>query len=160
MYEYYITPNEYEEAKKNGIGRYTLEKRIRELAWDKEKAIKEPVKKYPDRSKWIKIAEENGISYQLFINRINDLGWDLEKASTTLVTKKGYTYRKYSDEILEQADKTIGRKNFYNRIRKGWTIERALTEPLYSKEDKLKKMKENSNKEVFNKLNSLLFKKC
>jgi hypothetical protein len=44
MYEWYITPEEYEEAEKNGISRDTLEHRVRYLAWNKEDAVNKPLR--------------------------------------------------------------------------------------------------------------------
>lgn len=38
-YEYYITPEEYEMAAENGISRSTLNRRVRDLGWEKEIAI-------------------------------------------------------------------------------------------------------------------------
>ncbi len=43
-YDFYITPEEYEVAEKNGIDKRTLEQRIREYGWDKERAITIPKK--------------------------------------------------------------------------------------------------------------------
>ena len=42
MYDYYITPEEYETAERNGISRVLLDKRVRDLLWDKETAINKP----------------------------------------------------------------------------------------------------------------------
>lgn len=36
---YYITPEEYDLAEKNGICKATLESRIKQLGWSKKKAI-------------------------------------------------------------------------------------------------------------------------
>ena len=78
----YITPQDYTQAKQNGISSQLLDYRIRITAWDKERAIITPVQKRNANDKWIKIAEENGISYVTFHSRIHALGWSLERAST------------------------------------------------------------------------------
>jgi hypothetical protein len=42
-YDYYITPEEYEEAERNGISRKHVNYRIRQFGWGKQKAITTPV---------------------------------------------------------------------------------------------------------------------
>lgn len=82
----YITEKDYEEAEKQGICRSTLRTRISMYGWDKEKAIKTPIKnkkealKYP--VEWIKIAEENGIGDNLFRIRVREYGMSYEEAAT------------------------------------------------------------------------------
>jgi len=83
---YYITPQEYEIAKQNGISRDTLEYRIRDLAWDMQKAIcTKPRVKKETSWHWRQIAKRNGISYQTFQKRVNVYGWDQERAATELL---------------------------------------------------------------------------
>ncbi|ASB66395.1 hypothetical protein S101413_02950 [Bacillus velezensis] len=63
--DWYITPEEYERAAKNGISRSLLGKRIRGAGWDKERALATPPKKRrprTDRSKWVEVAEK--MAYQ------------------------------------------------------------------------------------------------
>ncbi|KIN55623.1 hypothetical protein [Bacillus subtilis] len=81
--DWYITPQEYERAAKNGIDKIRLERRIRFSGWDKERAITTPVKKRKPKSKWADVAVSNGIHRNLFFARVNRLGWDEEKAATT-----------------------------------------------------------------------------
>ena len=38
-YDYYITPEEYEIAERNGVCASTLNRRIRDLGWEKDIAI-------------------------------------------------------------------------------------------------------------------------
>ena len=42
---WYITPDDFERAAKNGINKDTLRQRVRTLGWDIERAIKSPLKK-------------------------------------------------------------------------------------------------------------------
>lgn len=81
-YDYYITPEEYEIAKANGICSATLEDRIRRLVWDKEQAISmAPRKQRRIDKRFIKIAKENGISERAFYHRLKS-GWSIEDAAT------------------------------------------------------------------------------
>lgn len=78
-YEYYITPEEYEMAAENGISRSTLNRRVRDLGWEKEIAIITPV---PMRDKygWNKVKEialQNGIARHAYCDRIKEDGQEL-----------------------------------------------------------------------------------
>lgn len=79
---YYITPQEYEIAKQNGISRATLEYRIRDLAWDMSKAINTPPRKKKSLKEWRTIADQNGIPYPAFQKRMHVYNWDPERAAT------------------------------------------------------------------------------
>lgn len=81
IYDYYITPKEYEKAKNNGILPQTLNSRIRDYGWDKGRAINTPPRKKRNLKKWSDQAKKNGIAYTTFMNRVYN-GWCLEKAST------------------------------------------------------------------------------
>lgn len=138
---YYITPEEYEIAQSNGISERTLNTRVRQLGWDKERAITTPVQQKKDRSKWKAIAESNGISIKTFLSRVNSHGWDEKKAATQPMSNGSKRNRKYSKEIDEVLIKNgISKNTFYTRIKRGWTIERASTEKVYTEEEKLRKM--------------------
>lgn len=78
----YTTPEDYKLAEKNGIKRPTLERRIRTLGWDKQKAITTPPQKQTDLSKWREIAKKNGINKGALRKRIMVYGWDPERAVT------------------------------------------------------------------------------
>ncbi|MEB9770344.1 hypothetical protein P4K44_33135, partial [Bacillus cereus] len=76
-YDYYITPEEYEAAAKNGISNELLTRRIRNLGWDKEIAMTKPSRYNANRWKNIKeIALKNGISHSTYTARIKK-GWRL-----------------------------------------------------------------------------------
>lgn len=151
-YDFYIAPEEYQQAAANGIRAALLEVRIRTLAWSKERALSTP----PHRKKrlgrdWIALAEQNGICYSTLRYRVNRLGWDKERAATQPlqdrkvqadIAREGC--RKYPDEILELAKKNgINYTAFRKRITEsGWDMMRAATTPtmtlreigLYTKE--------------------------
>ena len=71
IYGFYITPEEYEIAEKNGIDGWNLERRIRYLGWSKKKAIYTPKRKRDTRySSLAKKAIKNGITRKAFYMRI------------------------------------------------------------------------------------------
>lgn len=142
---FYITPEEYEAAEKLGISKSTLESRVWDLGWEKERALTTPPRKLNDRSHWSKVAETNGISYRLFINRVTLHGWSEERAATEPVwTKKDYKKfwaeknarnNRESDPIYQfsqlAVENGICKNTFYSRIRLlRWDPERAATEPI------------------------------
>ncbi|GIM47011.1 hypothetical protein DNHGIG_25600 [Collibacillus ludicampi] len=138
LYDFYITPDEYEQAAKNGIRPALLEVRIRSLGWPKSKAINTPPhKKKRLSSNWIKLAEQNGICYSTFKHRVNQLGWDPERAATQPLQDRRaqakYAYersRKYPAQYLELARQNgINERTFHRRIKSGWDIEKAATRP-------------------------------
>ncbi|MDU1601944.1 MAG: hypothetical protein E6845_03200 [Clostridium sp.] len=159
-YDYYITPEEYEIAKANGICRATLEDRIRRLAWDKEQAISmAPRKQRRIDKRFIKIAKENGICYSTLKYRINIINLDPEVAAT----KKLQDYkerakimsernRKYPAEYRELARKNgISERAFYHRLKSGWSIEDAATIPLMTR-SQIGKMTKEKNKTYIDRL--------
>ena len=153
IYDFYITPEEYEIALRNGISNYTLERRIRLYGWSKERALSEPSQKHNNRDKWLKIALKNGIKRSTFLGRINKYGWSEERAATILVIETSVKNRKYSDELYKTLEKNgISKTLFYDRIRKGWSKDRASTEKKFTQEDKTKLLLES------NKNNSNYFK--
>ncbi|APA04072.1 hypothetical protein [Bacillus velezensis] len=95
--DWYITPEEYERAAKNGISRGCLSKRIRSSGWDKERALTTPPQKRRSRSirsKWVDVAEKNGLPKATFYWRVNTAGWDEERAATTPPTKTSECMRR------------------------------------------------------------------
>lgn len=137
-YEFYITPEEYEEAEKNGICRSTLTTRVRDLGWDKKRAITEQVRKLKDIREWAKIAEQNGIPYNTFKSRVNKLEWSMEKAAThphmsreEAIKINRRVQHKYPDEIIKLAGENgIEYETFRHRVaNRGWNLEKAATTP-------------------------------
>lgn len=96
-------------------------------------------------------AENRGISRWTLTKRIRDLGWGKEKAISTPVRK----YRTYSQATMKKVKKNnIPPHIFYTRVRMGWNIERASTEPVNSNKDRVQKMKQKNRKyssEILNK---------
>lgn len=134
-YEFYITPEDYEIAKRNGICRRLLDARIRELGWDKETAITKKPKYNKELKKYIQIAKLNGIKEATFLTRVRKLKWEVERACTEPVKSRkecaqliGGHNRKYSKEVYITLDNNrVDRETFRIRMKKGWTLEAAST---------------------------------
>lgn len=137
--DFYITPEEYEQAAKNGISAQRLEVRIRSFAWSKEKAVHTPPQKKKPRipKEFMDLAEKNGIPYNTLRDRVHNRGWSYEKAATTPREdkKKKADFarehcRKYPPEILELIKRNnINYNTFRQRLRSGWSMEEAATKP-------------------------------
>jgi len=143
----YLTPQDYDQAKQNGISSHLLDYRVRITAWDKERAIITPVQKRNANDKWIKIAEENGISYVTFHSRIHALGWSLERASTEAILDRHKSMaqvaqgrRVYPLELLAKAKTNgISYATFQQRVyRQHWSMEDAATIPIMTKSEILR----------------------
>jgi len=81
-WEFYITPTDYLIAEKNGISYDLLNGRIRNMAWDKQRAITTPPRTKDRYGKWLKIAQDHGVCRDTLRSR-KLRGWDMEKAATT-----------------------------------------------------------------------------
>ena len=139
IYDYYITPDEYAEAERNGINARCLNSRIRSQAWPKRKAITTPKGLKTDRSHLKSMLINHGISHIQFNNRLR-WGWDeLRAATTPIQDKEGLRrqffqmieqIRKYPREIVDLASNNgIKYETFRHRVKAGWSIELASTLP-------------------------------
>jgi len=147
-YDYYITDEDYQEAKKRGISRELLRRRIRDLGWSKKRALETPVrkcKKYPKGL--IDTAKRNGIPLNLLSSRVCK-GWDFERAAYEPVNSESERIQKvidasrkkdkYPQKILEMAQQNgINIKAFRARVRNGWNLYIAATTPVLSKHESL-----------------------
>lgn len=137
VYDYYITPEEYDTAKENGISPTLLEQRVRLLAWPKEKAISTPPHKKKPVKDWAEIAEKHGICYSTLRYRMNRLGWDPERAATqplqdraAQAKKASEKSRKYPERYARLAEKNgIKERTFHRRMKEGWDPLVAATRP-------------------------------
>lgn len=137
-YDYYITPEEYAKATKNGINKKNLEKRVRNYGWDKKKAIETPLRNSIPK-KFKILAKENGISINTFYQRMYVFKWNMYKAATepiknkkTIIANAIEKNRKYPKEYIEKAKANgIKEYNFRRRVREyGWSYEKAATTPI------------------------------
>ncbi|MGO0058621.1 hypothetical protein ACTID9_00905 [Brevibacillus fluminis] len=141
---FYITPDEYAEAAKNGVDSENLNRRVRLLGWPKDKAIQTPLRKLTDRRKWVEIAKRNGIGYSTFMNRVNNHGWGMERAATeplqdrrAAAAEATEKIRKIPRKIIQLAEQNgIAYHTLHARVmRHGWDFERAATQPVMSHAD-------------------------
>lgn len=143
-FNYYITPEEYEEAAANGISKQVLERRIRNSVWDREKALTDPPREKKDRRYWAKIAEANGIGYLTFLSRVNHLDWPEEKAATDPIQDKSkHAYRlhdanrKYKKELVAlAAQNDIAYHTYVQRVQKGMDEYEAAVKPTMTPKEK------------------------
>lgn len=137
-YDFYITPEEYEQAAANGIDPDNLSRRVRLLGWEKKKAINTPLQQNTNRKHWAKVAEENGIRYYTFMNRVNVWGWEEERAATEPLQDRRSAaaagtekIRKIPAEIIRLAEQNgIAYQTMRARIKKGWDPHEAATRPV------------------------------
>ncbi|MCI6278078.1 MAG: hypothetical protein MR639_15375 [Clostridium sp.] len=152
IYDFYITPEEYKISKENNIPARVLEERIRKCAWDKEKALTQPVKIYKKKTnKYIReLARQNNIAYTTVLYRINKLNMTALQASTlkkidTRKFLKPEQRRKYPKEFLELSEKNgISRRLFYYRVNKRhMSLEEAATTPLINRSKYMTELNKN-----------------
>jgi len=142
-YDFYLSPEDYDTAAGNGIKAHTLEVRIRQLGWSKDKALNTPPRVVSDWSAWHAVAEKHSISKHLFRHRVNSCGWTPERAASQPMTTTADRKRlikqakavqvKFDSDLLQQAEQNgIQANTFYARVRRGWDPERAASEPLWT----------------------------
>ena len=150
---YYVTPKDYETAKRNGISEKRVYARVYMHGWNIDRAITEPVRKQTRRMEWLQVSRENNISDNLFYARVNELGWTEEKAATKkpLTSKEVSLHatsqrnRQFPDWVYENLKKrNIKTTTFFTRVKRlGWDIEKACTtQPKKRNEYRTSKQKE------------------
>ena len=149
---FYITPEDFEKAKENGIHKDTVITRVRKLGWDVDKAITKPAREKRKFTKEeIEIMEENGIDRNTAVCRLN-YGWTVEEAISK-PKKQGRQYI-YPEWVYEEADKNgISYSALGNRIRRGMSLEEACTKKTITKLKALEiaRKKQKENKKTNNK---------
>ncbi|EOO23583.1 hypothetical protein IIU_06990 [Bacillus cereus VD133] len=152
-YDYYITPDEYERAERNGVCASTLRSRVYDLCWRKERAINTPPIKNHLWREVKDIALSNGIAKNTFEKRI-ELGWSLNRAITqrpmnskeTVEILEQKKKRVFTDEQIQQAEENgISYRLLYDRVRRQkWELEVAITTPVLTRSECAKRGKEAS----------------
>ena len=140
MHSYYITPEQYDTAERNGIKKATLENRVFSLCWPAEKACTKPTKKQTATLEpmWKEKAEELGISVQCLRLRIRQ-GWTEERALSTPKVV-GSIRKKHMLEDVERAKANgISYEMYVRRRNSGWSIEDACTVPIMTKSEAAKR---------------------
>lgn len=92
----YLTEEDYEIAKMNGIPRERAYHRFYHLYWDKERAVTEPVGLRVGargngrvHGKWVSVAQSNGIDRNAFYHRIRaGMGYKMAATKPTIKRKK------------------------------------------------------------------------
>lgn len=125
---FYITPQDYKEAEKNGISARLLYQRVWE-GWSKKRAITEPVHTKKLTKEHFAIAATNGISVNTVKHRVGHLKWDIEKAITVKPIKRK---NKYLDIAKANG---IKESTFRSRINQGWSQEKASTTPVKTRKE-------------------------
>ncbi len=133
---YYLTDDDFAEAKKNGISWRNLYNRFYHLGWNVERAINEPVNK----GKWPNLKKfelKNGISFAGFYHRLQS-GMTPEEAATLPVLKNGQKFKqkplKITADDLKVAEKngikpgTVKARVYQYK----WTVQLAITTPTGS----------------------------
>lgn len=144
-YVYYITDEHYKKAAAHGIDQEALNRRVRYLGWDIERAMTEPIntRDYKIDRELIKRAKENGISRAALYYRLKDKKMDPEEAVTMPmltpeeVGKLGNECRRiYTPEIIALAESNgISYKTFKQRVNRGMSWDEAATKPIMTKQE-------------------------
>ncbi len=135
-YVWYITPEQYEAAAKNGIDKGTLDNRVRQQGWDIDRAMTQPKQKrtFKMTKELVEKAAKNGIKRRTLYTRIWR-GMDPEEAATKpLKTQEEMIdhIRVYDPNLVKLALKTgMSYDTYRKRIKKGMDpIEAATTRPM------------------------------
>lgn len=90
-----------------------------------------------------KIAESNGISRNVVYQRVNSYCWSVKRAITEPIRK----LKKHDEKIINKAlENGISRRAYYNRLKNGWSVEKASSTPIMSKEEIYKNNAKKSTK--------------
>lgn len=78
------------------------------------------------------IAEVNGISRSAVYNRVYSYGWSIKDAITKPTSKRSKEKAEFARIAVKNG---ISRDVFYCRVRKGWDLRKASTEPVLSRKE-------------------------
>lgn len=147
---YYIEPHHYETAEKNGISKKYVDNRFYEKGWTLERAITQPLRERSTHG-WDKWKDVAKVSKKAYMQRVR-LGWEHEKAALTptlsrkeVATLSATKHSLFTPEQVElMKENNIPRMTAYMRVKKlGWTKEKAVTEPIVSNKEALKRARGN-----------------
>jgi hypothetical protein len=129
----YLTPDDIEIAKSNGISYPLVNKRFYQLGWTKEKAITQTVRKKV--LVWESYKDVSLVSEYSFYDRIKKGMTPEQAALTPPVPNGGRLFRalKVTPEMVEIAAKNgISKSTLCHRVRYyKWDVERAVSEPIH-----------------------------
>jgi hypothetical protein len=124
--EYYLTPEDFEIATKNGISEKLAKARFYQKSWSKRRSITEPKRGDNLFNQYKDVAV---ISRRTFGKRIKK-GWDPLVAATTPSRKKRLTEKQLQTAESNGINRHTAKARVYSR---GWEAERAITEPVKTK---------------------------
>jgi hypothetical protein len=133
----YLTPEDFETAKKNGISEVRAKARFYRMAWSKQRAITQEVRK--PRYDWAEYKDRSLVTEDSFYKRIRK-GMTPEEAALTPPTVRLFQPVKITKTHIERAaNNGITLTTLSQRVYKyRWNVERAVTEPIHvSKRKKL-----------------------
>lgn len=137
MNDFYLTEEDIQIAESNGISERLARYRLEQMAWEKERAITQPVRTWNGEwAKWQDVAKEHGVKQSTFYARLNIQKWTPEQAATTPPAKPGDKImrkkRKIPEEVIAKAELNgINKNTLYSRILQyNFDYERAATEPV------------------------------
>lgn len=134
---YYVTPDDYETAEKNGIDKLLVYQRVNN-GWDVDRAITEPVNTWClHNGIWDQWKDKAVVCYKTFASRLNRGMTPKEAATTPKISRAevGKRQRRYTDEQLARAEANgLKKHNLSYRINVlKWDIERAINTPKMTK---------------------------
>lgn len=139
--EYYITPEHYDKAEKNGICRETLQARFNR-GWDMERATTLPPYFFKERARELKeTLERLGIAHSTYCQRLKR-GWSVEKALTTPKNHRGINKKSLRQLSIEH---NINYQTLIARVKYGWDLEKALKTPIQVNRRRLSDRKQEEN---------------
>jgi len=142
--DYYLSPEDYKKAEKNGISKQLLDDRFYQKNWNKKRAVSQPRRDPNKHRKYIQRAKNNGINLNTYRLRVAR-GWSMQDASTEPPTSKKERInrvvkasRKYPDWVYDNLDKNnIKITTFYTRVNDmHWSLEDASTYPTMQRGQK------------------------
>ncbi|MFA2857602.1 hypothetical protein [Bacillus paranthracis] len=169
MSDFYLTPEDFERAAKNGISEETLRQRVYGYRWRKDRAIKEPVRKTNETGwkEYKEIAIAHGISARTYRKRRAKGMTPFEAATTPLMSKKEIQKlslkirqekRSFTEEEIKIAESNgVNYQALLSRKKRHWDIEKAINTPLLTVEETIKRA--NADNEFYRKGKSLNLRK-
>lgn len=141
-HDFYITPEEYDIAKRNGLPKYLVYQRVMVYGWDIERAITQPKKEQKSYGTLVRIAKQNGIKPNTFYSRIHLRGMtpeeaavaplqsfeEKQRAASIVAAKRKQKHPEWVYKLAKENGISLKRLNY--RIRKGWDMKEAATVPV------------------------------
>jgi len=137
-HRYYLTPEDFEIAEKNGISYQTAHRRVYMYNWSIERAITQPVQKINRRyDGWKDWKHKALVSKSTFVKRVN-MGWGERKAAMT--PPMSFSDAAKMKSKYTERQKRIAKENgvsmtlvSHRVTRMGWSVHKAITTPPRSK---------------------------